>query len=165
MSDILLLTTLVICLFTDLKYRKIYNNVLIPTLIFGISFNVYNYGLEALVKSGLGFMLGLSLLLLPFIWGGIGAGDVKLLAAVGAIKGSAFVFYAFLGTGIAGGVIAIGSLIYQGKLLKVLKNLINGLEILFITRFKVLSFSADKKDMFPYGVAIFIGTLAAYVVG
>lgn len=166
MSDILLLTVLCICLYTDLKYRKIYNKVLIPALIFGLFFNVFNYGFIGLVKSFQGFFLGLGFLILPFICGGIGAGDVKLLATIGAIKGSLFVFYSFIGMGIAGGVISFGILIYQGRLLNVLNNLINGFGVLFTTRFKVVSFAADNsKNMFPYGVAIAIGTLAAYVVG
>lgn len=165
MNDILVLITLIICLFTDLKYRKIYNKVLIPTLLLGIILNIYGHGLMGLVKSGQGFMLGLGLLFLPFMWGGIGAGDVKLLAIVGAIKGPVFVFYSFIGMGIAGGVISVVILLCQRRLLKSMINIIKGFLILFTTSFKVATFGTDEqKNNFPYGIAIVIGVLGTYLV-
>ena len=110
--------------------------------------------------------MGLGLLLIPFLIGGVGAGDVKLLAVIGGIKGTEFVFLTFLGTGIAGGIIALGILIYQRRLGETLRNLGRGLLILVISRFRVAAFGVDdEKNLYPYGVAISLGVMTAYAVG
>ncbi|MGI6227871.1 MAG: A24 family peptidase [Peptococcales bacterium] len=166
MADFLLLFLLAICLFTDLKKRKIYNKVLVPALLLGIILNVFNYGVFGLIFSLKGFFTGLLFLILPYTWGGIGAGDVKLLATIGSIKGPTFVLYAGLYMGIAGGVLAILILIYQKRLFVTVKDLLTGFIILFATRFKVANFgNKNANNMFPYGVAITMGALAAYIVG
>ncbi|MDK2821786.1 MAG: prepilin peptidase CpaA [Clostridia bacterium] len=163
MLDLLLLITLAFCLFTDIKYKKIYNKILFPAIIIGISLNVFYYGLIGFIKSIEGFLLGLGLLILPFICGGIGAGDVKLLAAIGAIKGTTFVFYSFIYMGIVGGLISIGILIYQKRLLKVLYELIKGLFIFITSHCLIMpTVNNNPKNKFPYGIAIVIGTLATY---
>ncbi|MFZ5942654.1 MAG: A24 family peptidase [Bacillota bacterium] len=166
MGDVLLLVTLFICLLTDLKKRKIYNIVLFPAVIGGILLNIYDTGFTGLLFSIKGFFIGLGFLLLPFIWGGIGAGDVKLLATIGAIKGPEFIFYTCLGMGFAGGIIAMVILLFQGRLFQTLGELWNGLIVLFTTQFKVVSFGfKSDNNMFPYGIAITLGAISAYFVG
>ena len=54
-----------------------------------------------------GLVIGMALLYLPYAAGGMGAGDVKFLGAIGAIKGPWFVFITFLATAIIGGIMAI----------------------------------------------------------
>jgi prepilin peptidase CpaA len=166
MRDVLLMVTLLICLYTDLKKRKIYNAVLLPSLLLGLFLNWLYDGHRGLINSEQGFLLGLGLLLIPFLIGGVGAGDVKLLAVIGGIKGTEFVFLTFLGTGIAGGIIALGILIYQRRLGETLRNLGRGLLILVISRFRVAAFGVDdEKNLYPYGVAISLGVMTAYAVG
>lgn len=166
MNDILLLVTILICIYTDLKERKIYNSMLLPSFFLGVLINLFNSGWSGLIYSGQGFFLGLGLLLLPFILNGIGAGDVKLLAVIGAIKGPEFVFYAFLGAALAGGIISLGLLLYQGRLRKTLGNLGRGLIILLTSRFRVIAFGdSSEQNLIPYGVAIGAGTLVSYVIG
>lgn len=163
MENIILIITVSICLWTDLKERRIYNKVLIPALVLGVGVNILNDGLIGLRSSGLGFSLGLLMLIIPFLSGGIGGGDVKLLATIGAIKGPQFLFYTFLAMGFSGGVMAIIILIYRKKMLKAFKNIYVGFKLMIISRFKVISFSGDdEKYMFPYGVAISVGTLVAF---
>lgn len=166
MGDILLIITLAICLFTDLKNRKIYNAVLLPAFLLGIILNIIDGGISGLLFSIKGFALGLLFLLLPYTLGGIGAGDVKLLAIIGAIKGPIFIIRAGIYMGIAGGVLAIFILLYQKRLFRTLKDLWVGLIVLFSTKFKVINFGSEsEKNMFPYGVVITMGALAAYIVG
>lgn len=165
MKDIVLIITLSICLITDIKRRKIYNNVLLPALMLGILFNVIEGGFQGFKESVLGMMAGLGILMIPFISGGIGGGDVKLLAVIGAIKGYEFVFYSSMTMGVAGGLIALGTLIYNKKLTKTFKSMITGIYTMFITRFKIISFDYDnEKIMFPYGIAIALGAISAFLV-
>ena len=164
--DILLLTTVLICCITDLKSRKIYNKILFPALVLGVGINIFNQGWQGLFTSAQGFLLGLGLLLIPFILGRMGAGDVKLLAVIGALKGPYFVFYTFIAMGLAGGLLALGFLLYQGAFWQTLRQLGQGLWVALATRFKVIHFGEGAlKQGIPYGVAISIGTLTAYIMG
>lgn len=161
----MLIITVLICLYTDLKDRKIYNKVLLPAFILGVILNVFLNGFQGLLDSMIGFGIGLAFLIIPFALGGIGGGDVKLIAVIGAIKGWEFVGYTALGMGIFGGLIAIIILIKQGRLLRTLKEFFRGLWILFGSKFKVVSFNVDsEKYMFPYGVAIALGAASAMVI-
>ena len=165
MENILLLITLLVCLITDLKYMKIYNFILIPALIIGVLLNFYYHGRQGLFDSFMGFTLGFIILIIPFIFGGIGAGDVKLLAVIGAIKGPSFIYYAALAMGVAGGIISIVALIYQKRLIIALKKIREGFWLMVLTRFKVISFNFDyNAKKFPYGVAITTGAFITFLI-
>jgi prepilin peptidase CpaA len=166
LANILLILLTLTCLITDIKYRKIYNSVLLPALIIGIVLNIYGIGINGLYFAIKGFSLGLAILLIPFIMGGIGAGDVKLLAVIGAIKGPEFVFYAALYMAVAGGLLATIHLTYKGRLLSSVKKILQGFWIMILTKFKVISFDLDfeEDNMFPYGIAITIGSITAFLI-
>ena len=68
---------------------------------------IYLNGLDGFMHSAGGLFLGLALLLPIYIIGGMGAGDVKLMGAVGSILGPHGVFIAFLCSAMAGGVYAL----------------------------------------------------------
>ena len=70
----------------------------------------------------LGMLLGFACLILPYLWGGMGAGDVKALAALGAWLGPKLTVFLFCYMGIAGGVIAVGYLVWQGSLWEKIKQ-------------------------------------------
>ncbi|HEX3031514.1 MAG TPA: A24 family peptidase [Bacillota bacterium] len=161
---LLLWVTILISLYTDVKSRRIYNKVVIPAMVLGLGLNGLEQGWPGLVFSLEGLLVGLGLFLIPFLLGGIGAGDVKLMGAIGAIKGFPFVILTGLGTGVAGGVIALIILIRQGQLLTAIKRLSLSLR-LFLGGDKGSSLQTlDKTEYsssFPYGVAITCGTLMA----
>ena len=82
---LLTLGFLVIVAYTDWRYRRIYNGVLAPVLILGLVLNLADGGWLA----GFGALVRGFVLALPFCvvyrWGGIGGGDVKLLACLGVL--------------------------------------------------------------------------------
>lgn len=163
MQDIVLGLMLLFCLLTDLRERKIYNVIILPVLFFGLAFNYFADGWPGLINSLAGFLAGLSVLIIPFAFGGMGAGDVKLLAVIGAVKGPVFILYTALGMAIAGGIIALGVLIYQRQLVSLAGRLIDGLNVLVGTRFNVVAFDLNReKIMFPYGLAIVAGAASAF---
>jgi len=162
-QDIVMVLALSICLITDLRSRKIYNVVLIPTLLFGLFYNLAISGWPGLEQSLLGLLAGLGILFIPFALGGMGAGDVKLLAVIGGVKGPLFIFYTAVGMGLAGGVIGLAILIYQRRFLNTLTTFLRGLWVMLLTRFKVIRFNFDhEKIMFPYGLAIVAGAIGAF---
>lgn len=165
-TDIVLLITAVICIFTDITKRKIYNLVLFPAVILAIGYHIYANGLTGGYFSLKGLSLGLALLFIPYSMGGIGAGDVKLLAAIGALKGPFFTFNTFLAGAIAGGILAIFFLVKRKKLIVTLKRI-------FLPQFVSYGFlqnhpsdfdEVDKNNTIPYGAAIAIGAATAYFV-
>ena len=164
MQDLVLALTLVVCLFTDLKQRKIYNKVIFPVLIFGIIYNIVTAGLPGLYQSLLGMAAGLGILIIPFALGGMGAGDVKLLAVIGAVKGPLFVLYAAIGMALAGGILALVVLAYKGMLFQSIRIFLRGIWLMIISRFRVFQFDFGDSDkiMLPYGFAIAIGAVSAY---
>jgi prepilin peptidase CpaA len=128
----------------DLRTQKIPNWLTFPAVLLGLSLNVALSGAPGLRDSLLGTIAGVALLFVPFAMGGMGAGDVKMLAAVGAFTGPMFVFRTFLYGSIAGGAIAVA--VIAGR------------------SFLGHSLKAGTKQAFPYGVAILAGAVAAYLV-
>lgn len=164
--DIVLGLTVFISLITDLKEQKIYNKVVFPAILAGFAINIYNSGWNGFLFSGKGLLVGAGLLFIPFLLGGMSAGDVKLLGAIGAIKGMVFVFYAFIGTALAGGIVALMIMITRKKFLAFLNRIGAGLYIIFTTKNinSIKNTDLNETNFFPYGLAITLGTVAAYVM-
>jgi prepilin peptidase CpaA len=172
LENIILIIVLFICLITDIKSRKILNIITLPTIVFGLVFYIFSSGFEGFLYSGKGFLVGLILLLIPYLLGGMGAGDVKLMAAIGALMGTSFVFYSFIYTALFGGVISILLFFKTYGFINTMKSLfINIKSFFFIIFFRnnlgLIVFSKEKKSRveFPYGVAIVLGTFCTLLWG
>lgn len=167
-SNLGLAVVLGISLYTDLTKRVIYNRVVIPALLIGLGVNIWDAGLNGLFFSLQGIGLGLAVLLLPFIMGGMGAGDVKLLAVVGAFKGMTFVWYSFVATALYGGLLVVLVLLKRKMMLTSLQGLCRGLYILLASNGRVNTFETLEEDesaaSVPYGVAIALGALTTFLV-
>ncbi|WP_280770406.1 A24 family peptidase [Salipaludibacillus daqingensis] len=157
---IILAVVLVISFITDIRTRRILNIVTLPAILFGLIYYTVTLGWEGLLFSGAGFLVGLLLLLIPYLLGGMGAGDVKLLAAIGALTGVSFVFYSFIYTAIIGGVISIFLIMKKRGVVHSIRSFIY-MPLLKSTKGSFTSHS--DRITFPYGVAIVFGTVIAYV--
>ncbi|WP_075980695.1 A24 family peptidase [Bacillus massilinigeriensis] len=155
MDNFILLIALVISFVTDLRKRKIYNIITFPSIILGFVFHTWMNGFQGFLFSLFGCIVGLGLLMFPFILGAMGAGDVKLLAAIGALKGTFFVIQTFVVMAIFGGIIALLILLTKKEFHPFYQKLIVSISI-----GKWHSFNKDDSQIvFPYGVAIVLGTL------
>lgn len=157
--NLFLITILAICVVTDIKERKIYNKVILPSLIFAFVANFMIYGWSGISTATVGFLLGLAILFIPFYLGGMGAGDVKLLAVIGALKGTSFVFTTAIYMAIVGAIIALLIMLFH-------KDQAKKLFYYFYARKTGLSMPnmVDKnslKTTYPYGVAIALGAILA----
>ncbi len=101
----------------DLKTRRIPNYLTMGGALGGLVFQLGYHGLPGLLDGLAGLGLGLILLLGPYLLGGMGAGDVKASAALGAWLGLQRAFYLFVYMGLSGGVIILVMLLWQGRLL------------------------------------------------
>ncbi|MFA4885895.1 MAG: A24 family peptidase [Desulfotomaculaceae bacterium] len=161
--DIILIILILVCVFTDLTERKIYNKVLFPAVILAFCYHIYTAGFNGGYFSLKGLLIGMALLLVPYLMGGIGAGDVKFLGVIGALKGPVFIFTAFLSGAIAGGVMAIFYLLKNKKMLFTLKKLFSPFFFHYGLIINKTENSKESNITIPYGAAIAIGaTVAAY---
>jgi prepilin peptidase CpaA len=107
---------------TDLAQRRIPNYLTLGGAVAGLGFQLGYRGwpgfLDGLGGAGLGFFL----LLWPYFKGGMGAGDVKALAALGTWLGLKPTFHLFIYMGLSGGLIIIVALAWQGRLRSLLSR-------------------------------------------
>lgn len=152
----------------DIKTNRIPNYITFPAIALGLILNSYFMGLDGFRNALVGMSVGTLLLIVPFALGGMGAGDVKLLAAIGALNGGIFAFHTFLYGAITGGLIAVVILLVKGQLYSVLFNL-----FCMLRNFSAFIFKRGQRQQimpwvtnirFPYGTSIFVGTIAAFLV-
>ena len=103
--------------------------------------------------------MGFGLLLIPYMLGGMGAGDVKLMGAIGALMGTSFVLNAFVYIALIGGLISLFIISRHMGIVNFLKALIFSLIINKKDLGSILIDNKKKSKLsFPYGVAIVLGT-------
>ena len=159
---ILLLSILSISAIIDFRTQKIPNLITIPALIIALLYHFFTNGIDGLIFSLLGLATGIGLLIIPYMLGGMGAGDAKLMGAVGAVLGSKSVFVAFLLTALVGGMYAFIIILLNKKQFKgFFKKHLLTLKLFILTR-KFIPDPVEKNNKKPklcYGVAIALGTV------
>src|SRR5262249_52105943 len=105
---------------TDVRSRRIPNVLTFGAAIAGVVFHA-TWGDGALFSVG-GWAVAAAAFMIPFALGGLGAGDVKLLGALGAWLGPRLALWLALYTGVAGGVLSVIVATYYGYLGQALAN-------------------------------------------
>ena len=159
--------TLVVAAVIDGWKLKVPNWLTFPMVISGWVASTILFGWAGLGWSLLGTAVGLALLLPAYAIGGMGAGDVKLLAGVGAWIGMTDTLWAFAVSACAGAVIAVGMVVCRRAWKKHQRQLWSILmEILVLRNPTELSrIAAERKSsmlLLPYGIPIAIGTIAYF---
>lgn len=147
---------------------KVPNWVTFPFVLSGWAYSAIAFGWEGLGWSLLGTLVGLALLLPLYAIGGMGAGDVKLLAGVGAWVYGTHTAYAFAWSAIVGAVLAIGMVLFRRAWKRHATQfwmILN--EILVIRNPEQLAaIAAERKPtmlLLPYGIPIAIGTIGYFL--
>ena len=146
----------------DVKSRRIPNYLTLTTALSGLAFRGVFYGISGLIDGFLGLLLGFALLFLPYYLKGMGAGDVKALAALGAWLGPKSTFFLFIYMGLAGGILALAFLWWRGLLWQKLRQakvyVVNCiLSQQFEASPQATSGQSSEGQGIPYGVAIATG--------
>lgn len=158
--DIVFVSVLAICFVTDFKQQKIYNVIIFPSIVTAFTLNLWFNGFTGLKFSLLGFVTGLSILMIPYLLGGMGAGDVKLLSFIGILKGSVFVLNTAIYMALIGGAIAIIIILLQKQTIKFFKTFFLWLFSFFYgVRYKLEFSTSSLSKKYPYGTAIVLGAL------
>jgi prepilin peptidase CpaA len=143
----------------DLVSRRIPNYLTLGAALAGLGFQLGRRGWPGLLDGLGGAVLGLTLLLWPYLKGGMGAGDVKALAALGAWLGLARTLLLFIYMGLCGGLLILAVLAWQGSLRVYLKRgaiqLANW--VLCQSRPEIPSQGESKGREIPYGAALALG--------
>jgi len=146
--------------FLDFLYARICNKMILGLVMVGFLYMLVVQGFSGLLQSLLGILLGLALLIVPYAMGGMAAGDVKLMGAVGAFLGPGGVFIAFLYSAIAGGLYAL-ALIVAGRSGGFPRRMWETVKTFYLLRkfdFQKPT-QADNSPKIKYGVAIAAGTI------
>ena len=118
----LLLTVAVVAGVYDWRYRRIPNWLTLAGLIAGFSFHCYLGGVAGLLIAAKGFGLAALIYFALYLLRGMGAGDVKLMAALGSIAGPMSWFLLFLATSILGAIVAVCMTLAYGRFHSTLMN-------------------------------------------
>lgn len=155
------LVLLALCII-DTRHSRIPNLATVPLALFGLAFNTWQGGLQGLGMAVMGLLLGLGLLMIPHVMGGMGAGDVKAMAALGAVVGPGAIFQVFLYTALFGGLFSLLHLLAGGTLLKRLAAYGTAVFAFAASRDRgsLNVFSAEGKSRLPYAAAIAFGFYA-----
>ena len=159
---IFLSAVLIAAAINDLRFQKIPNLLIYPAMAVALGYHFVMNGLDGLLFSAGGLALGIAVLILPYLMGGMGAGDAKLMGTVGAILGIRGVFVAFLCTAIAGGIYALILFLVQRQHFKgfFTRHATTLKTFIFTKQFIPIPGDSDeKKPKLCYGIAIALGTL------
>lgn len=160
----LLAVVLLIAAITDCRSGKVYNWLTFPAILFGLGFWAAHGLLSGQAPGFAQAFTAFLVAAIPFglivILGGLGWGDVKLMAAVGAISASwqcvlSTAFYALL----LAMLLAIGTMIYKGVARRTLQRLLSAL-LLYAGRQKVVVNTQDSPRI-PFGLAVSVAGLIA----
>ena len=139
---------------TDLKWNCIYNWQTYTAILLGLSLNFWHAGWQGLLWSFSGLVMGFVLLFIFYILGGFGAGDVKFLAAIGALTGVEFVLWTMAYSALVGGIMAFAAIIWKGIFWNTIKK------CFYLIRHPIRAhkeFNETPQIYLPYGLAISIG--------
>ena len=148
-----------LALWYDVASRRIPNWLTVAGLLAGLGFS-------SLIPNGigpgsslLGAVTGFAVLLPLYLLRAMGAGDVKLMAAVGAFLGPNPALGAALLTFAAGGVLSLTVALWSRSLIRVLNNLrLMGMVVLIGRSSGIAMRDVQTTGRLPYALAIAVGT-------
>ena len=149
----------------DLRYRRIPNWVSLSGIVLGFGCNTLLFGFAGLSRAGLGFLCAIVIYIPLYAVRGMGAGDVKLMAGVGAIAGPKGWMEIFLATALIGGIVSLAVVARKQRLRQTFWNV--GTILTELLHFRAPARSDSRLDMrhreairLPHGAAIAAGSLA-----
>lgn len=162
----LVVVILALASLSDIFSRRIPNYLSVFLVISGFMLYTLTSGVEGMLFSLKGMGLGFVILFIPYLFGGMGAGDVKLMAGVGAALGPWQALMALLFTSLLGGIFAIFIIVAGDNIKETFKNLFVSIWLI-LSGAGILPLKAGleqkKKTKVPYGFVIACGTVASMI--
>ena len=148
---------------TDARTRRIPNALTLGAAVVGLAFFAATGGGYGLGWSVAGWLVGLLIFLPLFALRAMGGGDVKLLAAFGAWLGPALVCWVAIYGAIAGGGLALGLVLWRGRLgttLVGMRDIVNHWRLSGLKPHPVVTLDNPDAVRMPYALPIALGALA-----
>lgn len=159
-----LFSLVLLALISDVRTYKIKNIIILTFFLSGLAINLYSGGISGAAVSLLAAALPVLLLMVLFVMRMLGAGDIKLFSAIGAITGIRFVLYSVAFSFISGGIIALIIMVIRKNGRQRLRHLLGYIKLCFTT-FSIQPYSdfQNKGDgaRFHFSFAIAVGTVVA----
>jgi len=162
---ITLLAALALAAACDVRSRRIPNSLVLTIAVGGAVHAVVTGGLASAMASILGMLAGVALMYFQFHRGLMGAGDVKLLGAIGAWTGPLGAVYTMLLGSLVGGVLSLAALcrVSASERARVTQNLIS---VAVLRRLELPEPSQLSRERgIPFGVALAMAGAALAVLG
>lgn len=162
------LLTVAVATVTDIRSRRIPNWLVVPFLLAGICISAWLYGWHGLGQSFAGIGLGAAIFGVLSFLGGMGMGDVKLCAAIGAWIGPLQLAVALILIALAGGIMAICWAVsagFLGTMLRGTGSLVFGFMRRGLRPNPEFVLANPQSRKMPYAPAIAIGTLLSFLAG
>ena len=153
--DGILLITCAVCVYTDVHKHLIYDWITYPALGLGMLVRFLAYGTGAILDLGLvSAVVGAAFCFLLFglflLWGkGMGWGDVKLMAAVGALSGLSQSLFCAMYIAVVGASVGLVLLIFRKRILARQAD--------WLKRAFTIEVDQEIRVIMPYGLAVFFG--------
>jgi prepilin peptidase CpaA len=148
----------------DYSQRRVPNWLNLALLLAGFAVQGWFFGRNGISQGALGMLTGFGLLIVPWMMHGMGAGDVKLMAAIGVWLGPRLTLYSFVLGAVIGGVAAVIMILSTGRLRMACTNIglilakCSSRQTLFTEVGSAKSFGLTSQ-LLPYGVPLTAGTL------
>jgi prepilin peptidase CpaA len=146
----------------DLRVRRIPNWINLSGIVLGLGLHTYFEGLHGTLTALGGLLIALSIYLPLYALKGMGAGDVKLMAAVGAIVGPGNWLNIFIVTALLGGIASLTLVLLRKKMAQTFLNI--SVILSQLTKGKppsdrdgTLSIHSEKSLKMPHGAIIASG--------
>ncbi len=158
---------LTIAAYIDWKDHRVPNWLTFSACLCGLLFHTLMNGMDGFTAAIIGTSVGIATLIIPYALNGMGAGDVKLMASVGAWVGAAATFQAFFWIAIIGGLMGLYSIIRSGQAKKRIQTVGRaGVNLFHFHHLDVgNSEGTPTKILLPYGVPIAFGFYAYFIFG
>lgn len=158
---------LIVAAWIDGKELRVPNWITFPMVLSGLIYTTWVGGWGGLGFGMWGMTVGLLTLLPLYAVGGMGAGDVKLMAGIGAWLGATVTWYAFCVSVIVGAIMAIMMVLWRQSWKKHYNNFMMILmEFIVIKKPEELyKIAAERKSemlLLPYGIPICIGSIGYF---
>lgn len=138
----------------DLLTRRIPNWFTFPAMLLGIAAQGWFYGGWGALDGLAGLALGFALFFPMYLFGYMGAGDVKLLMAVGAWMGWKNCYHVAIASILLGAAFALCEVIYRGRLIAVGRNIYFFLRSVFVPGLVPEKLRMDHSRKFAFGVCV-----------
>jgi prepilin peptidase CpaA len=159
-NDVIALAIGIVACITDVRSARIPNALTFSGVITGLLFHTFAPSGAGFAASGEGCLVGLAVFFLPFALGGLGAGDVKLLAALGAWLGPTDIVWSAVYTAIAGAALSLAVAIACGYVRTALSNiwmLLCHWSVVGIRPLRELSLEGGGGPRLAYAIPILLG--------